>query len=163
MTEQGGWKDLHKIVNKTQLESKFGGLAGQKAVFWPVEEVNRAVYSTDTVVALSDYSSFQEYFPERSLSMGDTSHISFSDEESPRQVTSFIVSPWPSQELAETEEGPTVTRPVRVNRLSVDLSSSCSVIRDRRRPIINIDNTEAEGLGCYCLTRKSAASDCEIF
>lgn len=151
--------ELLKIANRTQLEDRFGGLAGTKRSYWPPDPVSTAVYSTSTSVLLGDYSSFQEYYPERSVSLADDTELSgfSSDEDRPRATSSVIVSTMPRDEVAETEEGPTLIRPVKVSRLSIDFSKSISSLPPRRRRIVSVEAHEGTGYGCYCLSNKQAS------
>ena len=159
--------ELLKIVNRTQLESRFGGLAGTKQTYWPPDPAGTAVYSTSTTVLLGDYSSFQEYYPERSVSLADDTELSgfSSDVEDRQRVTSsVIVSPMHRDEIAETEEGPTLIRPVKVSRLSIDFAKSIDDHPPRRRRIVSVEAHEGTGYGCYCLTNKQSSehSSCSV-
>lgn len=159
LTSEPGKGELFRLVNRTQLETRFGGTAVIKGNYWPPTPNQSSVYGTDTTVLLSDYSSFQEYYPERSVSVVDATDLSgfSSEDEHPKATSSVIVASRYNDEIAETEEGPTLIRPVKVLRMSMDFAKTVHSAPQRRRRIVSVEAHEGNGYGCYCFTNKQSA------
>ena len=153
-----------KTMNRTQLEARFGGLAKDLESFWPPIPLHHAVYSAELKPPLSDYSSYQEYFPQSSLSSSTAkSHDSFA-ETCPTDLALTSCSPGYEErdEGAETEEGPTLIVPIRVANLAIDMTNGYypggSYIR--RRMQIRTESKDFQGQCCCCLTKREESRNC---
>ena len=139
---------LHRLINKSQLEARFGGLATDLSSFWPPKQPHNSIYSTEITVPLSDYSSYQEYYPMKSLSSSSVS------EGGPSDLVATM-DPENTDEAAETEEGPMGISPVRDMGLVVDLareyypSEACV----RRRISIRTESRDMQW-SCCCLSKR---------
>lgn len=153
-----------KTINRTQLETRFGGLAKELGTFWPPTVSRHSVYSAELAVPLSDYSSYQEYFPQRSLSNStDKSHDTLA-ETGPTDLAFTQYSPAIDEveDAAETEEGPTLFAPIRVAHLAVDMTNGFypSGSYPRRKELIKTESKDYQGQCCCCLTKREDSRNC---
>jgi len=153
-----------KTINRTQLETRFGGLAKELGTFWPPTVPRHSVYSAELAVPLSDYSSYQEYFPQRSLSGSTDKSRDSLAETGPTDLAFTLYSPafGEVEDATETEEGPTLITPIRVAHLAVDMTNgyypSGSYVR--KRELIRTESKDYQGQCCCCLTRREDSKNC---
>lgn len=146
--------ELWQCVNRGQIERKWGGTQPDKETYWPPSLASKDVAAAGFVPVLSDYSSHQEYFPERSLTEGEATEVipevcwNEDNESFWKDAKAGFLS-----DVIEVEEGIRLCRKLGEPQT---LLSHKSVHRHELplSPALQMESTELLTAACCCITKR---------
>jgi len=153
--------ELWQGVNRGQVEEKWGGTQPNKETYWPPSPAPKDVAAAGFVPVPSDYSSHQEYFPERSLTEGESTEVvqevcwNEDNEGFWKDAKAGFLS-----DAIEFEEGLRLCRKLGEPQT---LLSHKPVVRHELplSPSLQMESTEMLTAACCCITKRSH-SDCSL-
>lgn len=151
-------RELWEVVNRTQVERKWGGLRPDKETYWPPSLSPKDISAAGYAPQPSDYSSRQEYFPEQSLTEGEVTEVvketiwTESDQGSWEDAKDVLFSEGIEFEerlrtCRKPNEPQTLLKHKQRHRLELPLT-----------PPLKIESNERLTAACCCLTKRHTPS-----
>lgn len=157
----GNCGELWETVNRGQVERKWGGTHPDKESYWPPTLAPKDVAGEGFVPVPSDYSSHQEYFPERSLTEGEATEVV-------KEVAwdEGNEGCWKDAKAGFLNDGIEFEEGLRIYRKLRDPQALLS-----RKPLplhelplspsLQLESTELLAAACCCITKRPR-SDCRL-